>query len=296
MIWRIALRAAITLAALALALRIGRTLADTPAPVRFLPLWGLAGLALQGAVLWLLSLRLRLMLRLLDGAAPGLWPLLRLNWAGLALSQVALGVVGGDAARVWMLAAEGAPWPQALRRILLDRAIGLAALVLLGAAALLPVLEPAPALRLAAAVLAGTALTLAASAWLARRPGPVGAIAAELWSLVRRPGGWACLALAVLSHLLSVLGFYAAARMIGFEPPLLATLIAVPAGLLASALPASLGGWGLREAAIAATYAALGASFPGAVAASVAYGLTLATASAPGLALLPAGLRGRAAP
>ena len=51
-------------------------------------------------------------------------------------------------------------------------------------------------------------------------------------------------------------------------------LLIVPPALLIASFPLSLGGWGVREGALAAGFALVGASSAGGVAASILYGLT----------------------
>lgn len=285
----LALRAAITLAALVLAWRIAREMAaEGPLAADLRPGWLAAALGLHLTILWCLGLRLRLMLGALgSGPLPGLGAMLRMHWAALGVSQVALGTIGGDALRVALLTHPDRPMPQALRLVLVDRVIGLAGLVLLGGLALLFALPPAGAARAALALGLGLVLGLAAIFAVSGREGRLwrepARIAALLRLLVCRPLGWTCLGLAMLSHLASAVLYLVCAWGIGLAPPLAQTLVAVPAGLLVSTIPASLGGWGVREVAIAATYRALGSTFPGAVTVSVVYGLTHVAMGLPGL-------------
>lgn len=285
----LALRAAVTLAALALAWRISREMAaEGPVFARLRPVWLLPAFALHAAILWGLGLRLRLMLGALGaGARPGLGAMFRLHWQALGVSQVALGTIGGDALRVALLSGPERTVPQALRLVLVDRVIGVMGLVLLGGLALLAVLPAEGALRAGLALAGGFAAGLAVIFALAGREGRLwrepARIATLLRALVCQPLGWACLALAMLTHLASAVLYLLCAWAIGLAPPLAETLVAVPAGLLVSTIPASLGGWGLREVSIAATYRALGSTFAGAVTVSVIYGLSHVAMALPGL-------------
>ena len=77
--------------------------------------------------------------------------------------------------------------------------------------------------------------------------------------------------------------FYALGRAIGLVPPLTETAVAVPAGLVGSALPVSFGGWGAREISISGAYQMMGADFAHAVTVSLAYGLAALAFGLPGL-------------
>ncbi|WP_395541007.1 lysylphosphatidylglycerol synthase transmembrane domain-containing protein [Neotabrizicola sp. sgz301269] len=298
----LALRAAVTLAALVLAWRISREMtAEGPVFAQLRPVWLLPAFALHALILWGLGLRLRLMLGALgEGARPGLAAMFRLHWQALGVSQVALGTIGGDALRVALLAGPGRTLPQAFRLVLVDRVIGVMGLVLLGGGALLAVLPPEAALRAALVLAVGFFAGLVAIFAIAGREGRFwrepARIATLLRMLVRQPMGWVCLALAMLTHLASAILYLLCAWAIGLAPPVAETLVAVPAGLLVSTIPASLGGWGLREVSIAATYRALGSTFAGAVTVSVLYGLSHVAMALPGLLSLwkrPATGRGR---
>jgi len=76
------------------------------------------------------------------------------------------------------------------------------------------------------------------------------------------------------SNLLSVLLIYILGSAVGADLRALDCLVLVPPALLASALPISLGGWGVRESALLAAFSLVQAN-PAAVAAtSVMFGLT----------------------
>ena len=63
-------------------------------------------------------------------------------------------------------------------------------------------------------------------------------------------------------------------------------MTAIPLILLAMALPISVGGWGLREAAAAAVLPPLGWSAEAAVATSALYGLSALLGASPGALVL----------
>ena len=290
--WPWALRFAISAAALALAFQISATLSDQPSLQRPDALWLLVAFACHLAIVGLLSLRLGWTLALLSDWRMSARQLIAANWASLAVGQIALGTLSGDAMRIIAVKRTGATLGEAAGLIIADRLIGLLALVLLGVLALSVVLGPWPATILLGTVTLTCAIGLLAVRQLSRAPstGRFGAslsrFAGLLWLLVCRPGGWSCLALAIFAHALSVGVFYATARAFGLYPPLSETIVAVPAGLLSSVLPVSFGGWGLRELSIAGTYQALGVEFGTAVLASVLFGVINIAFNLPGLLAL----------
>jgi hypothetical protein len=101
--------------------------------------------------------------------------------------------------------------------------------------------------------------------------------------------GLLVMALGIGSSLLAVLLIYLIGSAIGADLPALDCLVLVPPALLVSALPISLGGWGVREGALVAAFSLVHAD-PAAVAAtSVMFGLTtpLVGGIAAAVALLP---------
>ena len=58
-------------------------------------------------------------------------PAFRYSMIGIFFNQTLPSTVGGDAARIWLLARDGAGWKAATYSVLVDRAIGLLSLVLL---------------------------------------------------------------------------------------------------------------------------------------------------------------------
>jgi uncharacterized membrane protein YbhN (UPF0104 family) len=213
---------------------------------------------------------------------------------GVALREVALSVLlnqllpgglAGDALRAWRGRRE---WPGlggAVRAVLADRWVGLAVHTALVVAGLLawPALHgvAAPPGALPGALV--LALALAALPLVpAGFPG-LGALAVDL----RRTGARAP-AVAGLSAALSaaiLLAFAATGVALG-RPLGAATVTAVPLVLLATAVPLSVGGWGLREAGAALVLPRLGWTPEEAVALSAAYGLTALAGALPG-ALVP---------
>jgi glycosyltransferase 2 family protein len=258
---------------------------------------GVAGLVViaQFAVLvW----RWQLVIRILGGKAVGFGPLALLLGHSLLIGQVLPSSVGGDVARTVLLSrSTGAA--AAARSVICDRLLGFAALALL-VVPTIPVMAKmigsvTPFLRLticALGIMTAVALVLAYSLtyglpWIGRR---LTTVAGDL-RITLRSGkiGLVAMALGIGSSLFGVLLFYLIGSAIGADLRALDCLVLVPPSLLVSALPISLGGWGVREGALVAAFSLVHAD-PAAVAAtSVMFGLTtpLVGRIAAAIALLP---------
>ena len=88
--------------------------------------------------------------------------------------------------------------------------------------------------------------------------------------------------------------FVAAAHAVGAPLPPAGVLTAVPLALLSMLLPLSVGGWGMRETAVAALWPAIGLSAESGVAASVVYGLVSLAGSLPAVVFVWRARRTRA--
>jgi hypothetical protein len=162
--------------------------------------------------------------------------------------------------------------------VLWERTLGLGVqvAVTVGVVASVPTgLRPA-ALAVGVAAVVVTALALC---W---RP-----IRADLGAVLRRPQA----ALAVLAGSLGVAACHAtvlvaAMRAAGVDLPPAQTAALALAVLLGSTVPTSIAGWGPREGAAAAAFAALGLPAADGLAVSVAYGLAALVATLPGAVAL----------
>jgi hypothetical protein len=262
---------------------------------------GMAGLVVvaQFAVLvW----RWQLVIHILGGKAVGFGPLALLLGHSFLIGQVLPSSVGGDLARTVLLSrSTGAA--AAVRSVVCDRLLGFAALALLVVPAIPVIAEmigsATPFLTLTICTLGmmtAGALILAYSLtyglpWLGRHLATVAGDLRITW----RSGkiGLLAMTFAVGSSLFGVLLIYLIGSAIGADLRVLDCLVLVPPALLVSALPISLGGWGVREGALVAAFSLVHAD-PAAVAAtSVMFGLTtpLVGGIAAAIALLPGARR-----
>ena len=89
----------------------------------------------------------------------------------------------------------------------------------------------------------------------------------------------------IVMHVLAVLIFWSSTRMLALELPFTDCLLIAPGALLIAALPISLGGWGVREGALVAGFALVGADPAAVTAASICYGLSGLVSGVLGVAL-----------
>ncbi|MDO9599229.1 MAG: lysylphosphatidylglycerol synthase transmembrane domain-containing protein [Azoarcus sp.] len=259
------------------------------------PGWVLPALALGVPQVFVSAWRWRLTAACLGLALP-LGVAFREYYLASFLNQVLPGGVGGDLTRAWRHAGavDGgrAPW----HAVLIERASGQLALLLVGGAAL----ALSPALRVGM-VDAIAALPLPSGVWA------LGGLAVGLLAFRRlRPALavlWRDARLALFARTvlpLQLLGslalvasyiavYFCCARAIGIGRPAAELLPLIPPVLLAMAIPLSVAGWGVREGAAALVWLLAGLPPAEGVAISVVYGVVVLVSSLPGAAVLLAG-------
>jgi uncharacterized membrane protein YbhN (UPF0104 family) len=251
-----------------------------------LPGLGLAGIVVTVQFVVLVC-RWQLAIRILGNRGPGFGPLSLFLGHSFLIGQVLPSSVGVDVARTIMLArliGAGA----AARSVVCDRVLGFSGLALL-VALTLPVIAArvggAPPFLIAAlGVLSVLALVLASPSMICTAPWLgkylstiVGDLRLALWS---GKVSLVAVTVSVGSNLLGVLLIYILGSAIGADLRALDCLVLVPAVLLVSALPISLGGWGVREGALVAAFSLVQAHPAGVAATSVMFGLTTPLAGA----------------
>ena len=214
-----------------------------------------------------------------------------LLWHGIgtAAGQVLPSTIGGDAVRAFALL-KPKQLALAVRSVLADRLVGMIMLSLLVVVgfALAPSIfvqnyAMLAALALALAGIAASILLTVFSAKLRGRNLVVRAartIGADLKVLAGAQSGGPVLAQSLTIHLLSVGAFIAFARAVGIpdpDPVIFGSVVCC--ALLASVLPISIGGWGLREGFVVITASVMGTSAEVAISVSVLFGALLILAS-----------------
>jgi glycosyltransferase 2 family protein len=210
--------------------------------------------------------------------------------------------VGGDAVRVLDVAKKGFRKRDVLYGVMVDRVVGLGALLCLSLFAylikphLLPLQVYRPLLLLVSAGLGGFLLLfiVGKSGWLRRYPalGLFHIITDRLYSIfhTRRI---LLVGLSLLIPLLAMLGFYATGKAFGLDFDLLVYMAIVPLAIVLTVIPVSIAGWGVREGALVWLFSLLGANKTIVLAMSLFYGLTLIVVSLPGLVVFLKGLQSK---
>jgi glycosyltransferase 2 family protein len=266
-----------------------------------------AALIALSAQIVLGALRWRTILESLGARAP-LPELMRVFYVAAFFSNWMWGgAVAGDGVRAWLSVRMQMRVMRAVTSVILDRAVAVAGVAIL-------VILTAP---LFAAQLGDTATTWTAwAAWTPWAPaaaagalligigvatqmyrlplnwhrhrllGAVQTLSVETREVFFRPGiAIVALGLAVAAQFAMSLAAYALAWSMDIDLSLTNCLVLIQPVVLATALPISVGGWGVRETAMIALLALVGVPASAALALSVQLGLLSMVAALPGLAL-----------
>jgi uncharacterized membrane protein YbhN (UPF0104 family) len=198
----------------------------------------------------------------------------RYTFVALFFSQVLPSTIGGDAARVWLVARDGVGWANAIYSAITDRAAGVLALalfVLFGIPASFAMIHD-PLAR-AALLLLGCASVLAPALFIA--------IGSRQWSMLThfattrhlnaaahaayrifvspRAAAWV-LALSLIVQLLTITGAWLAAKSVAAPFAFSDAVLLIPPVLLIATVPISIAGWGVRESAMVMAFSYSGLS------------------------------------
>jgi uncharacterized membrane protein YbhN (UPF0104 family) len=267
--------------------------------------WLFTTLALYCLQTLLVALRLREFLRVMD-ARVGLWRSLDATLIGYFFSQTFISFVGGDAMRVYRISRYGVPLAPAAKAIVLDRASGFAAqmlLIVVATPVALPLIEDR-FMRVSLLLLVAFGLAAGASTILiSRLPESLrslkalDAIADVSGRVLRRistpKGAAAFFGYSLAISALNVLIFFSIAKGLNVAIGLVECFALLPPVFLMSMLPISISGWGVREGAAILAFGLLGIAATDALAVSVMFGLGLILISLPGGALWIVTRRGR---
>ncbi len=203
------------------------------------------------------------------------------------------GTVGGDVVRIWLVKSEHTPLPLAISSVVIDRMVALLALGVMGGLTL-PFL--APEIGISGWLLIPTFLALASFAFwvlfnLDRIIPKIPFLKTLHWLehllknirlILTLPKPALCsLSYGVVSHITYCLAAYTLAGSLGSPISVLDSLTLVPWVLLISIIPISIGGWGLREAAMVFMLGLVGVPQAAALALSVQLGLISIVISIP---------------
>lgn len=242
-----------------------------------------------------LALRWLLIVQLLGGKAD-FAHLARVTWVGLFFNQALPASIGGDVIRSWEGCRAGLGLRTAVNSVVLERVTGLFTLVLIVACAL-PMLwdrlADFPMLRTLLAALLPAILGGLVGLFLLRhvprrhfqRPvmQPLRALAADLGQVARAPGVvLALVLLGLISNSLAIAAAYVIGLGLGLQVALPFYIGLVPAAILATIVPISIAGWGVREGAMVILFVSVGADAQRTLTLSVIFGVALLIASLPG--------------
>ncbi len=210
--------------------------------------------------------------------------------------------IGGDAVRVLDVAKHGFRKRDALYGVMVDRAVGLGALMLLSLFAylikpdLLPMSVYRPMLLLIISGLVGflSLLIIGKMQWLNRYPKLAffNIITERLYQIFRTQR-LLLITLSLLIPFLALLGFFATGWALGLRYNLMIYFAIVPVAIILTIIPVSIAGWGVREGALVGLFSLIGADKATVLTMSLLYGLTLIIVSLPGLVTF---LKGRQQP
>jgi glycosyltransferase 2 family protein len=225
----------------------------------------------------------------------------RIYYISVFFSTCLLASIGGDAARVWLAYRDGARVGTAAISVVLDRVAALAgvAIIVVTTSPLFIALvghdRAVPAMTLVMLAVVGL-LGIIVVAQLDRMPmdrwsefrvvKQLAALAAATRTIFLRPASAIpVLALGAATQIGSSLTTFAIGRSLGLSiTPLDCLILMQPVTLLAT-LPISIGGWGVREAAMVAFLGFVGVSPSAALVLSIQLGLLAVVLSLPGAVL-----------
>ena len=230
----------------------------------------------------------------------------RFSFIGNFFSQVLPSTVGGDAARIFLLARSGGGWAHATYSVLIDRIVGvtlLAAIVI----ACLPwsmdiihdPLARAVLVLIGFGALAGAAIFLAIGflpARLAARIGVVRHLASASrmgWTLCRRPASLLVLiATSLPIHFITVGIVWCCAKSVAAPVSFAEVLFLLPPVLLIATVPISIAGWGVRESSMIVAFGYAGLAPSDGLTLSILFGLvSFAVGAIGGVVWIASGLR-----
>jgi uncharacterized protein (TIRG00374 family) len=220
-----------------------------------------------------------------------------LSFIGAFFSQVLPSSVGGDLVRVYRLYRAGQPLGLSLHSTIIDRVLAAVGLLVLAYIGFGMVGWSAMPERLVialgiftAAIIAGVVLLLTLDfiplpKWLAklRVVQKVRHICADARRISRHlPAMCATMAASLVAHIGVSAVFFLLGSQVGLGADLAMCIALVPLVTLATMIPISVAGWGVREGAMVLVFGSVGANSSAALVTSILLGLATACSSLPG--------------
>ena len=241
--------------------------------------------------------RWRIIIYALEG---GLRPIAAFSmvWMGMFFNQALPSNLGGEAVRIWLLYRQDGVLKRAFGSVFLDRVtalVGLAILVLLTFPLAAQFIADTTILAVLVFLIVSIFIGLIAFLWLDRFIALFFRILptrlyhsivslAEDSRVVMAPRHYGphVLGLSIANQILMVVVMYALARGLSIEIEISMLLVLVPPVILASLLPISFAGWGVREGTMIAMLGTVGVPPESALVLSVAFGLLTLIIALPG--------------
>jgi D,D-heptose 1,7-bisphosphate phosphatase len=249
--------------------------------------WVAVALVLQAAQVGLQAVRWRA-IALQCGAKLTPRAALRINYIASFFNQVLPSTVGGDAARIWLLARGGGGWASAAYSVLIDRVAGIFALAVI-VIACLPwtlALVQDPIARAILVLIGGGAvagavvfITIGSLRWqLLERFAPtrhlvaVSRIARRLFRSGQSASTVSLISIAI--HFLTIASVWCIAQSVAADASFILLMFMIPPVILIATVPLSIAGWGVREGSMIVAFTFAGLAAGDGLIVSVLYGLT----------------------
>lgn len=279
------LKAAISILLLALSLRSVNLAMVGERLSRFDFSWIALALLISAAQVVLLAIRWR-QIAAVCGARLALAPATQISFIASFFNQVLPSTVGGDAARIWLLARKGGGWASATYSVLIDRIVGVFVLALLVIVCLPWTLElirdplaRGGLLLIGAGAVAGAFVFfgLGMRRWrmfdrwrLLRHLAEASRLA---WRLYRSPRPATIVFIcSVAIHLTTMTIAWCCIKAVAAPVSFAQVLFLMPPVLLISTIPISIAGWGVRESSMVAAFAYAGLAQSDGLTLSILYG------------------------
>jgi uncharacterized protein (TIRG00374 family) len=229
---------------------------------------------------------------LMEGQPPSMLSAQAVFYSSIFFNSLPFGTIGGDVARVWLARRFAVSVTQLVLSVFGDRILTILALILLVVLSLPTISNPLVLTAWFAAaalfVVGVSGLLLLATLermlgrWRHQRSIYLILRMAKGFRFIRQPAGLVALFWALSSGVASALAAYFIARSLGIGVGPIAIIAVMSIVTLVTALPISIGGWGVREASVVVLLGLLGVDREAALLLSVEFGLLSMLLSLPG--------------
>jgi glycosyltransferase 2 family protein len=247
-----------------------------------------------------IAIRWYVLLEAMEHPVPFRWSL-RQAFIGVFFNQCLPTSIGGDGYRIIVAKQRGLDWRDATASVLVERYVGLICLLLVAACGMVPL-----ALSLTSEAITGLLILVVAGAIF----GAFGVAAvAEIATFRKLPGivtkllNWwivgrilglirrvvrsqrilgILLVTSVIGHLVNSIAVWMLGQSIGVEVGIGTYLAVLSLAVLATLIPLSIAGWGIRDGVIVGLLGAVGVAHEQALVLSIGFGVMLLLASLPG--------------